>query len=136
MPITEDFRLIKTEYFIFLNAWVTGETFIVGIADNELSVTEIANALSVSGPVDKNDHSNIDLAMKPVWLLEELGLFDSEQAGFGTIGRAIAQGSKVLKWTFSNPEGWVWFAFNPQSSALATGMGVGIVAKNFGVWVT
>ncbi len=132
----EDFRILKTEYFIVQTGeWgALGDQVIIGMADNELSVAEIAENLNLDGPIDRNDNLLNERVFRPVWMFNHL-------LGTSTVileeptddGNALVQN---VKWTFSNPEGWVWFAYNPLLAALTAGATFIIQAKHFGVWVT
>lgn len=132
LAITEDFRIIKTEYLISFEGKTADENIItIGLADNELSVTEIAECLAVDGPLDRNDHLKNEQVMRPVWELAQLGAGTN-----GVIPDTGLPGERNLRWTFSDTDGWTWFAYNESGAALTTGTVVRIRAKHFGVWVT
>ncbi len=130
LALQEDFRIIKTEYSMMLTGTIAdGDHVWVGLADNELSATEIAEVFQVDGPLDRNDRVKDEQSHRPVWLLEHMGEFQS-------IGEVWRMGEKNFKWTFSDPEGWSWFVYNFQGTTITTGAVVNLIAKHFGVWVT
>lgn len=136
LAITDDFRLLKTEYFVALSAFfqAVGDEVIIGIADNELTVAEIAACINADGPLDRNDRVPEELSHRAVWLLTQVkGTSTTVPDVPGNDGKAF---ECKLRWTFCNPEGWTWFAYNPLGLALTTGGQFKIVAKHYGVWVT
>lgn len=127
----EDFRIIKSEIFVYVEGHTQTEGPItIGICDAELSVTEIAECLDLNGPVDRNDHLNAERVMRPVFELCQIGELSLE------IPNNNLPIEKTLRWTFPAAEGWDWFAYNDSGAALTTGTIVRIRAKHFGVWVT
>lgn len=130
--LQEDFRILKTEYSVFVEGGTQGEGPItIGLADNELSVAEIAECLDLNGPVDRNDRDGNEKATRPVWELVSLNAGDVDN--FSDI---VQRMEKKFRWTFSDAEGWTWFAYNDSGGTLTTGVIVRIRAKHFGVWVT
>lgn len=122
----EDFRMIKSEFNAAFEMQAAGDEFYIGIADNELTVAEIAECLAVNGPIAMNDNLGRERAERPVWLL---GIFSNNSKN-----QHLLPVEFKLRWTFSNDEGWTWFAFNPAADALTTGAIVNIHAKHYGVW--
>ncbi len=138
VAIQEDFRLIKTRASVnyFSPDLDVDNAIVVGIADNELSATEISEALTAS-PTDHNDNVPQERSMRPVFELQGVNgeyFFDS-QANTPIAIAHVYDIDETIRWTFGNPEGWVWFAFNFTDAAFATGGLVNIHAKNYGVWV-
>ncbi len=132
VSMADDFRILKTEYYVGLNETIAagdGPIFF-GICDGELTITEIAEQLNQTGPLNRNDNARSEQAMRPIWLLEVFGP-NSEQ-GQGN----WRKGECKPRWTFSNPEGWNWFAFNQSGGVLVTGNVLRFRAKSFGVWVS
>lgn len=129
LAIEDDFRIIKLEVLPNVELMTAGEGQVVfGIADDELTVTEIAEALVVDGPVDRNDRVKDEQASRPVWALCQM----NNPNEMPNNGMPI---EKTLRWTFSNPEGWAFFAFN-VGATLTTGGVIRFQAKFYGVWVT
>ncbi len=131
LPIEEDFRIIKVEFSFFTTGVTAGEgPLLIALAADNLSIAQIAENL-LSGPNNRNDYEALEEVSRPVWV-------------FGTVLPQTASlipdsglwGEKTIRWTFSNPEGWVWGLFNDSGAALTTG-GLTIVrSKIFGVWVS
>ncbi len=136
LVIGDDFRLLKSEIMATLERDLGGtdEAVLIGIADNELSVAEIAECLVANGPIDRNDNLANERAMRPVWIIGQF-------RGVGAV-ETIHMGLPIIHkgkpWTFSNPEGWTFFAFNPTGAALAdtNTPEVKLFATHYGVWVT
>jgi len=132
--LQEDFRLIKTEFFVFQTAMTADEYVIIGISDTELSAAEVAQSYNVDGPVDRNDNLANEQSHRPVWpicIITEGGTgSDSDLPGGGL------PIEKTIRWTFSDTEGFTFHAFNPGTAALTTGGVIHITAKHYGVWVT
>ncbi len=130
--LAEDFRSLKCEYFVGINEVIaSGDGPIYfGIANGELSVAEIAEQLVQTGPGNRNDVVRTEQGLRAIWLLEVFG--PNSETGQGN----WRKGEKNLKWTFSDPEGWNFFAFNQSGGPLVTGNILRYRAKHFGVWVT
>lgn len=135
LTLVEDFRIIKTEYFITQTGiWgAVGDEVIIGICNGELSVTEIAETLNLDGPGNRNNAVANERAMRAVWPLIQLKgestTIISQPSNDGKINE------HVLRWTFNNPEGWSWFAYNPLTGALTSGAIFSVKCKYFGVWL-
>ncbi len=140
LVLVEDFRLLKAEAFAQITGLVAveGEGLILGIANNELSVTEIKEAIDgAQGPTSRNDRVSEERATRAVWLVGKTSVqsFTETRMDFldGNTG-----GTKIVtkpRWTFSDPEGWAWFVYN-SSLTITTGATVRLTSKVFGVWVT
>ncbi len=141
LAITEDFRLMKSEIFGNITGLTAGEGegILLGLASDELTVAEIAAAINAAGPLDRNDRASMEAAERPVWLIgaysPAIGSPASPTEGHFVSDNGGARIVHKMPWTFSNPEGWVFFVMNTGSS-LQTGASVRIVATHFGVWVT
>ena len=140
VAIEDDFRIMKSEYFMVVRDQAAGSVvpvdhLLIGIANNELSVGEIAECIAVDGPKDRNDAVPNERSHRAVWLLEILEhIGDANLANRNS--RESTKGEWVNPWTFSNGDGWTWFAYNPSGAAATSGMVIDIVAKHYGVWVT
>ncbi len=135
LVMAEDFRMIKVRSFIHLH----GGTFtdndgplIIGIANDELTVAEIKECLEANGPLNRNDRIPEERSMRAVFELAMLQFVEG-----GAVVQQIVETplESIIRWTFSNPEGWTWFAYNFGGSALATGGVIKLRNKYFGVWV-
>ncbi len=116
---------------------------LLGICNAELTEAEVAEALVVNGPIDKNDRLKIERAGRWCTLLacavavpippnstatkQEL-VFVNEYGGPLIVSKD--------RWTYSNPEGWKFFIYNNTGSVLLTGATAVLQAQHFGVWVT
>lgn len=124
--IEEDFRLLKLQGCFHVANLAAGELVIIGIADGELTATEIQEALQAS-PVDSNDNLNNERAQRPVFPLAYLS---------GDEPSKMVDLEASVRWTFSDNEFVQWFVFNPSDTAAHAGaLTVISFAKLFGVWV-
>ncbi len=137
LGITEDFRMIKMELVAILKAATANEGPItLYLADDELAVAEIAQAIDGAGPIDRNDRVAMEQATRPVFLL---GTFAGDASIDGKLKGADGQDgvvNKTVRWTFSNPEGWAICAHNRSGTTLTTGGIVKLSVKYFGVWLS
>lgn len=129
-PLAEDFRYLKSQYFLDFGTQAVGDNILIGLADGELSSAEVEECIE-SIPTDRNDNLQNERAMRPVWPLEILG---ENSAGGGVLQ---IKGESKPRWTFSDTDGWRWFVYNLDTGiAITTGSTVTIFEKVFGVWVT
>ncbi len=136
LVMAEDFRMIKTEFSALVTALTGGEGngLMVGIANGELSVTEIAEAIAANGPLNRNDRGRDERVMRFVKLLGAIDEVGQTSHAFKNEGGGPMI-EETIRWTFSNPEGWQWFIWN-HGTALTTGSSVRLRAKNYGVWLS
>ncbi len=140
LVMEEDFRMLKSEIMCVINNLTTleGQGLYLGIANNELTVAEIAAAIVTGGPLNRNDRGTVETAMRNVKLFAAL----AAQAFATQVERQMVNesGGPLItikhRWTYSDPEGWCWFVFNGTGAALTTGASVELTATSFGVWVT
>ncbi len=148
LTFTEDFRTLKQEIYALIKSIddeddITGLMF--GIADNELSVTEIAEALAIQGPVDPSDNLKKERAARWVRILS--GALVINPVGPNST-QATVEGNFVNKehggpciinkdpWTYSDAaSGWCFFIWNNTGSVMITGAQARVHATTFGVWV-
>ncbi len=138
VSLEEDFRLLKMEILGRVGGLTSGEGvgLCLGIANGELSVAEIGEALLVDGPSDRNDRLKQERAERFVKLFASTG-----QGQVDIARNFIGEGGSPLivvkpRWTFSNPEGWDLFVWNHGGSALQTGAVVDLTIVFYGVWLT
>lgn len=142
LSITEDFRLIKTELVAHLiDLKATDDVPInLYLADDEMSVAEIAEAIVTGGPLDRNDRLKTEQATRPVFLLGTFGCdgVNAVDHDLPVMGHKGQKGiiEKTIRWTFSSGTGWTLAAFNMSGGSLTTGTKIRFTAKHFGVWVT
>lgn len=132
--LTEDFRILKIEYYVHATGLTAGEEIglILGLADGELSDAEIQECLQAR-PADANDHVPLERAHRPVW---PVALLRNILAGGGTPKQILeSEGVWDKRWTFSDTEGWKWFVYNITDTAPTGGITVRIFSKVYGVWV-
>lgn len=137
VAITNDFRMLKAELNITIQGLTAGEGtgLILGLADGDLSTSEIESAILAAGPKDTNDVVTANVAMRPVWFVS---LFDeNSDATQGTFRGRDGEAPIMHKarWTFSETKSWNWFIFNRSASSLTTGAIVRMTNKVYGVWV-
>ncbi len=135
--ITEDFRMLKAEILAFIDGLTTQEVhgLYLGIANGELSETEIAEAINADGPTDRNDRLPQERAERAVWLISRFQT-DGFTDLFAFVDDDGAPAIWKKRWTFSNGDGWSYFVFNNTGSALTTGANVRLLSTMYGVWLT
>ncbi len=140
--ITEDFRILKSEICFHMGGLTDqegGGGLQFGIANGELSVTEIQDCLNVIGPLDRNDRSIVERAERHVKVLS-YGRRDVDSTSGEVIHFDGEGGSPIItskfRWTYSDPEGWQWFVFNNIGATVTTGAVGQLQATHYGVWVT
>ncbi len=133
----ERYRMIKLE----MKAVIQGVTptemlgMWIGIADGDLSLTEIEEAIELTaGPLGPNDTINDALAER---FVKFLGCIRDDQAG-GEVVFTNENGGcmleAVIRWTFARTKSWNYFLYNMGVAPTAGGV-VNIRVKSFGVWV-
>ncbi len=138
IAVTEDFRMLKAEVIAHVEGLTSteGSGLILGLADGELSLAEIEEAIELNGPLDRNDRKAMEFATRPVWLVA-----GSMPGPAGTTMVFVNDhGGRVVvwkkRWTFSNPEGWQWFVYNKSDIAVTTGAAVQLNGTYYGVWLS
>ncbi len=128
--LTEDLYMISTEIVVSLQGITVGEGAIIfGMADNDLTVAEIAENLTTD-QLDPNDIIARERARRPVRVL---GIFSAEVAN-----RALNSGmplKKRIKLTFGSAKGFCFFAFNRSGASLTTGAVISIDGVLYGRWL-
>lgn len=138
--VDHKFRILRSDVACYLvdaanTKDVTGLLF--GIANGELSVTEIAEAMTAV-PTNPNDAVTSERAQRNVKLLGVLDVRGSPVAGtsFMFVG---PEGTPMMvnkhRWTYHPPEMWDWFIFNNTGSDMTTGALATLAATHYGVWV-
>ncbi len=141
LATTEVFRMLKAEVFCRINGLTSGEGsgLLLLLADGDLTVTEVGEAVNIDGPLGPNDAVNAALAER---LVLNIGAVE------GNGDDAAAPTARVIKdmlsnapfcvpkprWSFQRTKSWNWVIFN-RGDALTTGAQVRIDAKSYGVWV-
>ncbi len=138
LALEEDFRVLKQEIICQVHGLTAGQGkgMILGLADNELTTTEIGECIGVNGPNDRNDRLKVEQAERMVRLI---GAIHSDELTNGTKVQFVDEG-RIIKikprWTFSNVEGWTFFIYNRDGAEITTGATCRINVTNYGVWVT
>ncbi len=101
-----------------------------GIADADLSAAEIEECIE-STLLNPNQVPANEESMRAVWPLEMLTMHDPDQGP----QELVRKGSINLKWTFRNPAGWNYWAYNASGVVITTGSFIQCFSKSFGVWV-
>jgi len=104
------------------------------LVNDELSVTEIQECIDGPGPLGRSDRGGEERAMRAVFLL---GTFSGADVNLPLLGFEGQEGivEKVIRWTFSDAQGWALAAFNRSGGSLTTGAVVRLASKFFGVWL-
>ncbi len=132
--LVEDFRIMKMDYWMAIlpatAITILDGPIIIGLAAGQITAAQVEQALEAV-PLN-SDATALEESNRPVWPLEIFLIPDADLADNATL---VRKGSINLRWTFNNPSGWVWWAYNVSSGALTTGSIAVILAKMFGMWV-
>ncbi len=132
----ERFRMLKTQVMASITGVTAGNAngYYFGLADGDLSLTEIEQGIETIGPLGPNDIVTNAFAIRPIWILGGIKqqnntevLFENETGGSVLVG--------TPRWTFASIKSWNFFIYN-MGAAPTTGSTVDIRVKSFGVWVT
>ena len=132
----ECFRMLKGEVAVTVIGATAGDlnNLWFGLADGDLSGTEIDECLEANGPLGPNDIILSNRALRPVWLMGSVTAQANANMGFtGEDGGTML--NVVPRWTFASTKSWNWFVYN-LGSAPTSGASILIRTKLFGVWVT
>ncbi len=139
---TVSFRMLKSQLTAVITSLTAGngEGFglMLGLAQGDLTVTQIKEAIEAQGPINPSDVPAKEHSKRAVWLLgsmERLDPADTEGWMVDNVTNARRIEPKP-RWTFTEGVGWNWFVWNSGASALTTGSTIDITATNFGVWVS
>lgn len=124
--IDRSFRVASMDYVAIHNLAVAGEPCVYGIADGDLSSTEVEEHIEVAAgsPFDRIDQERSGRYVKI------LGIAPPEASMNGQ----FAQHAKV-NWTFGEGVGVKWWAYNlTDSSFSAAGQSLKALCKWYGVW--
>ncbi len=133
--LVEDYRIIRMDYWIGIPTAqaivILDGPILIGIAQGNQNAAEIEEC--VEAVVLNRGANEEELSMRPVWPLEMFILPDPDLQVNELL---VKKGSINLRWTFPNPDGWVFWAYNQNSNALITGSFVNAFFKMFGMWVS
>ncbi len=134
----ERFRMLKAEIRATV-ALVTGteaKGLTLYLADGDLTLAEVEEAIEANGPLGPNDIEKSERAMRPVFRVDdEFSQDGADPIATGAVNLASLISKINPRWTFARTKSWNWVLYN-LGEALTTGSTVRIAAKNFGVWVT
>ncbi len=130
--LREDFRLIKSDYWVTMDSTIHGDVVMFGIANGDLSAAEIEEAIE-SVAVDSNDVPAIEEGMRAVFPYDVCSANNDNAAGDGATSD-VRSGSKTIRWTFKDPAGWNFWFYNMSPGTFGTG-GMNLFLKHYGVWV-
>ena len=138
LTITEDFRMLKSEIVAHLDALTSteGDGLLLGIANGELTIAEIAETLQTDGPADFSDREGTERAERFVKVISQFE--QSDQTKTNGIFRNENGGPIIVikpRWSFSNTNGWNFFLYNDGANAFSTGAVVRLIMTHFGVWI-
>lgn len=137
LALTDDFRLLKANVLAHIVGLTAGEGngLFFGLADGDLSLSEIKTVIENGQALDANDVEGNNRAQRPVWLLSQFdgGVADVAGSFKGEGGAPML----VVKprWSFSATKSWNWFVYNRSGGALQTGATVFLNTTCFGVWI-
>ncbi len=134
----ERFRMLKARMVANVEGITAGEAggLTLWLADGDLVLSEIEEAIEADGPLGPNDKINEAIAERPVWYAGGLDVQVSVSEAF--FRDAVTAGYACMvkpRWTFARTKSWNWVVYN-AGPALSTGATVNIRCKDFGVWVT
>ncbi len=134
----ERFRMLKSEISFNISE-VTGDEGVslnLYLADGDLTLAEIEEAIEADGPLGPNDQIVSDQAMRPVFKVPvTFFMAGSDPIATGAINSAHLHAVLNPRWTFARTKSWNWMIYN-TGTAITTGSTGRVHAKNFGVWVT
>ena len=136
LTITEDFRMLKSRIAAHVDTLTAGdgEGLMLGIANGNLSVAEIAAVMQLDGPADFSDRINEEVAERFVYVISQI----SESLGVNAVFKNENGGPIIEikpRWSFSNTDGWNFFVYNDGGGAFTTGAVVRLIMTHYGVWL-
>ncbi len=136
---TEDFRMLKTEMFAGVNGVDAGEGegLLIGMANADLTVTEIEEALEVNGPLGPQSRIETEKAERAVFILGVVQAKPPANVEIVFVDKHSNAPAIINKtrWTYYSSVGWKYFVYNASAAALATGGNLYMIATHYGVWL-
>ncbi len=136
----ERFRMLKADLFCVLTNVAAGELggIELYLADGDLTLAEIEEAIEANGPVGPNDTVAEAIAMRAVYRVGAMDRAGGTQS-LEALHMVNEAGGPLLsvkpRWTFARTKAWNWIAYN-NGPAPTTGTLIKVQVKAFGVWVT
>lgn len=136
--LLERFRMLKSEVMVLIEGLTTGDGggLSLWLADGDLSVTEVEEAIEGNGPLGPNDTVIAAISDRFVmWVGATVNRGSNVEQGM--IGRDSGSPLCVVKprWTFGRTKSWNFVVYN-LGAQLTTGSTLNLRVKNFGIWVT
>lgn len=134
LAMEEDFRMLKAQIHVLVSGLDIADAgkLLFGLADGNLTTTQIAECITANGPLNPNEVPEKDRAMRPVF-------WGGALAGDLATIKDLQTGGPVVemkpRWTFQDGDSWNWFVYNQSATALTTGATAFLIAKDYGVWV-
>lgn len=138
VALTDDFRIIKSEFFAFLSGVTAEEAFGFGLylVNDDLTAQQITNALVNDGPTNSSDRDKIEASNRFVKLMGVSDMSQTNETKIAFLGEHGEQMiAKTIRWSFNKGVGFNWATFNNSGAALTTGGIVKILATHYGVWI-
>ncbi len=137
--ITDDFRMLKMESLGLVTGLTAGEAeqIVFGIANADLSATEIKEAIEANGPLNRADRDLQERAMRNVKVISALHDREADTSFTEQIldqSRGLPVVSKH-RWTYSKGVGWNYFLYNRGATTLTTGAIFRSLHTIFGLWL-
>lgn len=136
--ITDDFRMLKMESLGVVTGLTSGEakSLIFGIANDDLSAADIAEAINSGAPLNRADRDLTEFAMRNVKILSQLQpgpLTDNTHMLLQKNGGDPVESKH--RWTYTKGVGWAYFIYNRGDVALTTGAIFRSSHTIFGLWL-
>ncbi len=138
VAITDDFRIIKTEFSAVASGITSGQGFDwnLFLVNDDLTAVQIAQSISAQGPKNAADTDLKEDSNRFVKRMGVLGIALGSETVKPFVGLENSPLiEKVVRWSFSKGVGWNWALWQNTGSAITTGALVKIVATHYGVWI-
>ncbi len=138
LATSEDFKMLRNETTAMLTGLTVGQGggLLFGIADGDLTLVEIEEALDRNGPLTRVDSDGMNVANRAVFITgvyEPRSLDEDEGLFRDKITDALILSSK-LRWRFHKTASWNYFVYN-AGTTITTGASVKIHSKSWGLWL-
>ncbi len=135
----ERFRMLKATVLCMIESHTAGELgdLRLYLADGNLNLAQIEEALESLGPLGPNDTVTADRVERAVFYV---GSINGDMIPANEAVNFVGEGNQPMmtikpRWTFARTKSWNWVVYH-RGPAPTTGASVRIDVKSFGVWVT
>ncbi len=137
LPLIDDYRYLKGEIMAGIVDLTSGQgqNLILGLADGNMTLAEIEEAMETNGPVSKQDPVAANTAERPVFVIGALGSTGTFYARMLDAKTGNPMIEAKPRWTFGATSFWNYFVYNQADAAITTGATFLLQSKVFGVWV-